>query len=107
MMEQMVSHWMFAMISGFDPFNDWYDAGDSLDADDRSATFLLVEQTDNQLRISSYHVRGHQVADVATTDKSGLFRMFVASKLNARNVKTVLALQKVLGVVRVATISLS
>ncbi|XP_067939630.1 uncharacterized protein [Watersipora subatra] len=51
--QQVLSHWMFTMITGFDLFNDWYDPSND---DEGSTTYLFVEQSDNALRISSYRV---------------------------------------------------
>lgn len=57
-MQQLMSHWMFEMVAGFDLFNDWYDDSafdPSSDSSDVS-TYVVVEQSNNQLRISSYRV---------------------------------------------------
>lgn len=57
-MQQLMSHWMFEMIAGFDLFNDWYDdSAYSPRPDSGISTYVVVEQSNNQLRISSYRVR--------------------------------------------------
>lgn len=54
-MDQLMSHWMFEMLTGFDLFNDWYDSGNEDSSPDVS-TYVVVEQSNNQLHISSYQV---------------------------------------------------
>lgn len=55
-MQQLMAHWMFEMVAGFDVFNEWYDA--EPETEDVS-TYVVVEQSNNQLRISSYKLINH------------------------------------------------
>lgn len=51
--DQMLSHWMFSMLTGFDVFNDWYDS--DLDESEPSvSTYVVIEQSNDRLYITSY-----------------------------------------------------
>lgn len=50
----MFSHWMFEMLAGFDMFNDWYDSELNTETANTVSTYIIVEQIDDQLKISSY-----------------------------------------------------
>jgi len=63
--EQLLSHWMFEMMAGFDLFNDWYDADLLEPTDEMTQNIVVVEQSPDELRISNYRI-------ISQSDRAGM-----------------------------------
>ncbi|KAF6032987.1 hypothetical protein EB796_008689 [Bugula neritina] len=82
-MQQMFSHWMFEMLAGFDMFNDWYDSELNTETANTVSTYIIVEQIDDQLKISSYQFDRVKLTTDSSTgmpDEVGPVNPYVESK---------------------------